>query len=36
MNYKEEYQKWCTDSYFDEATKAELKAMNGRLNKAEE
>lgn len=29
MNYKEEYQKWCTDSYFDEATKAELKAIEG-------
>ncbi len=29
MNYKEEYQKWCTNSYFDEATKAELKAIEG-------
>ena len=29
MNYKDEYQKWCTDSYFDEKTKAELKALEG-------
>ncbi|MDD6291840.1 MAG: phospho-sugar mutase [Lachnospiraceae bacterium] len=29
MNYKEEYQKWCTDSYFDDATKEELKAIEG-------
>lgn len=27
MNYREVYEKWCTDSYFDEATKAELKAL---------
>lgn len=24
MNYKNVYEKWCTDAYFDEATKAEL------------
>lgn len=29
MNYKDEYQKWCTDNYFDEKTKAELKAIEG-------
>ena len=29
MDYKETYQKWCTDSYFDDATKAELKAIEG-------
>ena len=27
MNYKDIYQQWCTDSYFDEATKAELKSI---------
>ena len=27
MNYREEYQKWCTDPYFDEQTKAELAAI---------
>ena len=29
MSYKEIYTQWCTDSYFDEATKAELKAIAG-------
>ncbi len=33
VNYKDEYKKWCTDSYFDDATKAELKALEG--NEAE-
>ncbi len=27
MNYKEIYEYWCTDAYFDDATKAELKAI---------
>ena len=36
MNYKEEYQKWCTDSYFDEATKAELKAIEGDENEIQD
>ena len=27
MDYMNEYQKWCTDPYFDEATKAELKGI---------
>lgn len=27
MNYKEIYNQWCTDNYFDENTKAELKAI---------
>lgn len=27
MGYLEEYKKWCTDSYFDEDTRAELKAI---------
>lgn len=29
MDFYKEYQKWCTDAYFDEATKAELKAIEG-------
>ncbi|MBO5096918.1 MAG: phospho-sugar mutase, partial [Agathobacter sp.] len=27
MDYRATYEQWCTDSYFDEATKAELKAI---------
>ncbi len=27
MDYYSEYQKWCTDAYFDEETKAELAAI---------
>ena len=33
MNYRDEYKNWCTDAYFDEETKAELKALEG--NEAE-
>ena len=33
MGYREVYEKWCTDEYFDEVTKAELKALEG--NEAE-
>ena len=33
MGYREVYEKWCTDEYFDEGTKAELKALEG--NEAE-
>ena len=29
MDYRKEYEKWCTDAYFDDATKAELKAIAG-------
>lgn len=29
MGYQEVYKKWCTDVYFDEETKAELKALEG-------
>ena len=29
MNYKEVYQEWCTDAYFDEQTKEELRAIAG-------
>lgn len=28
MNIQETYQKWCTDPYFDEATREELKAIS--------
>ncbi|MCM1105941.1 MAG: phospho-sugar mutase [Blautia sp.] len=27
MNYRTEYEKWCTDSYFDAQTQAELKGI---------
>ena len=33
MDYKKEYEKWCADAYFDDATKEELKALAG--NEAE-
>ena len=29
MDYKEVYETWCTDSYFDEETKKELKGLAG-------
>jgi phosphoglucomutase len=29
MGYMDEYKRWCEDAYFDEATKAELKAIAG-------
>ncbi len=29
MDYRKEYEKWCTDPYFDEATRAELKEIAG-------
>ena len=29
MDYKEVYETWCTDSYFDEETKKELKDLAG-------
>ena len=27
MGYREEFEKWLSDEYFDEATKAELRAI---------
>ena len=33
MDYRQEYEKWCVDEYFDENTRAELKALEG--NEAE-
>ena len=29
MDYKQAYEKWCNDPYFDEATREELKALAG-------
>ena len=29
MDYLEKYQEWCNNPYFDEATRAELKALEG-------
>ena len=29
MDYRATYEQWCTDSYFDAATKAELAAIAG-------
>ena len=29
MDYRQEYEKWCNDPYFDEKTKEELKAIAG-------
>ena len=33
MSYREVYEKWCNDPYFDEASREELKALEG--NEAE-
>lgn len=30
MDYRAIYEKWCNDTYFDEATRAELKALEGQ------
>mgnify|MGYP001358114536 CR=1 FL=1 len=29
MDYRQEYDKWCNDPYFDEQTREELKAIAG-------
>ncbi len=36
MGFMEEYKKWCTDPYFDEDTKAELKAIENDAKEIEE
>ena len=36
MDYRAMYEKWCTDSYFDEATKAELAAIAGNEKEIED
>lgn len=36
MGYMENYKKWCEDTYFDEATIAELKAIEGNDKEIQE
>lgn len=36
MSYREIYETWCTDEYFDEATRAELKALEGNETEIED
>ena len=36
MDYRERYEQWLSDSYFDEATKAELNAIKDDDKEIEE
>ncbi len=36
MGYREVYEKWCTDPYFDEATRQELRALAGNEKEIED
>ena len=36
MDYRKVYEKWCTDEYFDEATRAELKDLEGNETEIED
>ena len=36
MEFMDEYRFWCENTYFDEATKAELKAIEGDENEIRE
>uniref|UniRef100_UPI004056E885 phospho-sugar mutase n=1 Tax=Agathobacter sp. TaxID=2021311 RepID=UPI004056E885 len=36
MGYMETYKQWCTDEYFDEATRAELAALEGNEKEIED
>ena len=36
MDFRAEYEKWCTDPYFDEDTRAELKALEGNDKEIED
>lgn len=36
MGYMENYKKWCEDTYFDKATRAELKAIEGNDKEIQE
>ena len=36
MDYRDVYKKWCEDSYFDEGTRAELKALEGNEKEIED
>ena len=35
MDYMKIYQQWCSDPYFDDATKAELKAIENNKEEIE-
>ena len=34
MSYREVYEKWCNDPYFDEESREELKALEGKDRKS--
>ena len=36
MDYRQEYDKWCNDPYFDDQTREELKAIAGDDKEIEE
>lgn len=36
MNFREVYKKWCEDTYFDEETRAELRALEGNEKEIED
>lgn len=36
MNYRQEYQAWCIDPYFDEKTREELKGLEGNEEEIED
>lgn len=36
MDYRQEYEKWCSDAYFDEDTRAQLKALEGNEKEIED
>ena len=36
MDYMKIYQQWCSDPYFDDATKAELKAIENNKEEIED
>ena len=36
MDFRAEYEKWCTDPYFDEATRTELKSLEGNDKEIED
>ena len=36
MDYKELYKEWCTDSYFDESTRNELKKIADQENEIQD
>ena len=36
MDFRAEYEKWCTDPYFDDATKEILDAKNSEIRNLKE